>query len=257
MPEGDAVRRTARRLDLALVGQELTVGQLRVPSFATVDLAGSAVVGTVAVGKHLLTRLRRRDRPVTLHSHLRMDGRWVTGAAGSRPCAGPAHQVRVWLQSVTDQAVGLRLAEVKVVPTEQEQTLVGHLGPDVLAEDFDLELAVARLQAEPGRPVGLALLDQTRIAGLGTMWVSEACFLARAHPEAQVGTVSDLGAALDQVQSDMIAALTDSKPAARRRLRVYARDRQPCPRCGTMLRTVRVGRPSTDRQLYLCPRCQA
>ena len=89
MPEGDAVRRTARRLDAALAGGTLVRADLRVPRFATVDLRGMQVLGTHVVGKHMLTRLADDRREWTLHHHLRMDGSWRTGPPGSpgRPCA--------------------------------------------------------------------------------------------------------------------------------------------------------------------------
>ncbi len=79
MPEGDAVRRAAIRLDAALAGGTLLVAEVRVPRFAAVDLRGATVAGTATVGKHLLTRMVHRGRKITLHSHMRMDGRWVTG----------------------------------------------------------------------------------------------------------------------------------------------------------------------------------
>ena len=88
MPEGDAVRRTARALDEALAGRQLLRADLRVPRHATTDLSGMTVDRTAVAGKHLLTRLLGRAGRITLHTHLRMDGRWVTGAAGPRPIAG-------------------------------------------------------------------------------------------------------------------------------------------------------------------------
>ncbi|MFI2708463.1 DNA-formamidopyrimidine glycosylase family protein, partial [Nocardioides sp. CER28] len=74
MPEGDAVLRTARRLDRALTGGVLTRTDVRVPRYATVDLAGQPVTGTVTRGKHLLTRI---GADWTLHTHLKMDGSWA------------------------------------------------------------------------------------------------------------------------------------------------------------------------------------
>ena len=73
MPEGDIVARTARRLDLALAGRVLVRGELRWPDLGGTDLTGAAVVRNVPVGKHLLTRL---EDGRTLHTHLRMEGRW-------------------------------------------------------------------------------------------------------------------------------------------------------------------------------------
>ena len=57
MPEGDAVRRTADRLDRALAGQTLQQSDFRVPQLATTDLAGARVGHTATHGKHLLTRV--------------------------------------------------------------------------------------------------------------------------------------------------------------------------------------------------------
>lgn len=254
MPEGDAVRRTARRLDDALAGHPLLVADLRVPRFATVDLTGADVLPTEVRGKHLLTRLRRGGHDLTLHSHLRMDGRWVTAPAGPRPAAGPAHQIRVWLATSTTQAVGLRLAEVAVLPTSQEHRLVGHLGPDVLAEDFDVEIGVARLLEAPDRPLGEGLLDQRVVCGLGTMWASELAWHARADPTAPVAAAGELGPALARVRADMASAVVGSQAANRRLLRVYGH--KVCPRCNGTIRKVGVGRAPTDRALSWCPACQ-
>jgi endonuclease VIII len=136
MPEGDAVRRTARRLDEALAGQRLVRAELRVPRFATVDLRGATVLGTAPVGKHLLTRLSREGRALTLHHHLRMDGTWRIGQPGT-PRA-PAHLIRIWLGTSDTQAVGVHVHMVEVRRTVDEAAWIGHLGPDIMASDLDV-----------------------------------------------------------------------------------------------------------------------
>ena len=242
MPEGDAVRRTARRLDRTLAGREVVASDLRVPRYATTDLTGTHVLGTSVVGKHLLTRF---DDGRTLHSHLRMDGRWATGPAGQR--VGPGHQIRAVLRTEQTQAIGLRITMVQVIPTAREDLLVGHLGPDILAE------------AWPGvtldlRPVGEQLLDQTVVAGLGTIWVSEACFeagMAPAEPAAATSTAMD--SALTRIRHRMQRAIDTPRAA---RYDVYRRTGQPCRRCGTLIRDVVVGTAPTARRLYYCPTCQ-
>src|SRR5690349_25060129 len=105
MPEGDAVLRTARRLDRALTGGVLTRTDFRVPRFATADLRGEPVTGTTARGKHLLTRI---GDDWTLHTHLKMEGSWATLRPGQRwPKA--AHTARVVLVTATAEAVGFQL----------------------------------------------------------------------------------------------------------------------------------------------------
>ena len=77
MPEGDTVARQCRILDEALAGAVLTACELRVPREATADLVGWRVAEVRPRGKHLLMRLVppvAGPPPLTLHSHLMMDG---------------------------------------------------------------------------------------------------------------------------------------------------------------------------------------
>lgn len=238
MPEGDAVRRSALALNRALTGRSLTVSDFRVPRYATVSLVGQTVVETVAIGKHLLTRT---DGDLTVHSHRRMEGKWVTGEASLR--TGPGHQIRVVLRTAESAAIGVRLAMVEVARTCEEHRWVGHLGPDILAEDFDPQLPL------PARPVVEMLLDQRNLCGLGTMWAAETAFLAGANP---FRPATDLSEALAEVRHEMLASVTGARP----RMRVFERAGLPCQVCGTAIRSGRVGRPPHDRVTYWCPTCQ-
>lgn len=256
MPEGDAVRRTAGRLNEALAGLTLTRADLRVPRFATVELLGGQVLTTEVVGKHLLTRVMVRERALTLHTHLRMDGRWTIGPAGARPIGGPGHQIRAWLANERAQAVGLRLGVVEVLPTDAEQRAIGHLGPDILGPGFDADRAAARVLGTGDRPLVETLLDQTVLCGMGTIWAAETAFHARASPWTASARVAAIGTALAATRADMQRAL-----AARTRLQippyqVYGRRGQPCRVCGAGIRTGRVGQEPTDRITYWCPGCQ-
>ena len=255
MPEGDAVRRTAKRLDAALAGEVLTRADLRVPRFATADLRGWRVERTAVAGKHLLTRLTGPSGRLTLHTHLRMEGRWATGPAGTRPVAGPGWQIRAWLVGSSSQAVGLRLGNVDLVRTADERQLVGHLGPDILADDFDAVRAAARVAQEGSRPLAGALLDQSVVSGLGTIWAAEAAFAAQASPWTPAAQVPRLADALAQCRT----AMQRSVQAAGRRdapaYRVYGRAGQPCRRCATPIRSGRVGEPPRDRVAYWCLGC--
>lgn len=253
MPEGDAVRRTARRLDAALAGAVLARADLRVPRFATLDLRGMQVLGTEAVGKHLLTRLVDDRRALTLHHHLRMDGRWRTGPIG--PPGAPAHLIRVWLATADVQAVGVHVHMVEVRLTREEGHWIGHLGPDVMADDFDAA-AGARAVAQADRPVVEALLDQRVVSGLGTMWAAELAWAARVHPHTPSAAAPDLTGALSGIRARMWRALEVPRGVRRRELMVFERTGRSCPRCGTPIRAGRVGVAPMARPTYWCPRCQ-
>lgn len=255
MPEGDAVRRSARRLDAALAGGVLERAELRVPAFATIDLRGMTVQGTHAVGKHLLTRLVDESRAWTLHTHLRLDGAWRTGPVG--PPGAPSHLIRVWLATEARQAVGVRVHDVAVAPTAQEHLWVGHLGPDVLDDRFDPEAAAARLGLDHRGLVG-ALLDQRLVSGLGTMWASELAATIGRDPYTPVAVVEQdlLAAGLTRIRRRMLRAMGAPTWQQRRELLVFERTGEPCRTCGAPIRRGRVGQPPMDRPTYWCPSCQ-
>src|ERR1700753_2632899 len=81
MPEGDTVYRAAKDLREALAGQVLTRSDFRVPRFATVDLSGQTVTEVIPRGKHLLIRT---SADLTIHTHLKMEGRWRIRRASER-----------------------------------------------------------------------------------------------------------------------------------------------------------------------------
>ena len=80
MPEGDVLRLTAARLDAALRGAALVRAELRWGGLGDVDLTGREVAEVVAYGKNLLVRT---TDGWTVHSHLRMEGRWYVARTGS------------------------------------------------------------------------------------------------------------------------------------------------------------------------------
>jgi endonuclease-8 len=197
MPEGDVAWRVSRRLDAALRGRDLTASDLRWPSLATVDLAGRRVLGCTSRGKHILTRVDAGygDPPLTLHSHLRMEGSWHVHRTGEPWARSRSeHFVRAVLANDTWTAVGHKLGMLDLVPTASEDTLVGHLGPDVLGDDWDPDEALRRLRAEPARTIGDALLDQRNLAGVGTFFMTEGLFLRGLTPWTTVRDVPDLPA---------------------------------------------------------------
>ena len=124
----------------------------------------------------------------------------------------------------------------------------------------------ASLRAHRGRVKAL-LLNQAFIAGLGNIYVDEALFRAGVHPLAQASRVSrpralGLHAAIVEVLSEAIAAggssISDYADAQGRQggfqrfHRVYGREGEPCPACGTPIRRIVVGQRGT----HFCPRCQ-
>lgn len=262
MPEGDTVWRAARRLDRALTGSTLTGSDFRVPKHATSDLTGSTVTGTVARGKHLLTRFAPVDGPaVTLHTHLKMEGVWHVHRLGTR-WRRPVHEARVVLTTTDTEAVGFALGVVELLPTADEEGVVGHLGPDLLGPDWDEDEALRRMSAAPDRTIGEVLLDQTCLAGVGSVYRSELCFTSGVHPRTPVTAVPDLtrlvrrAKQMLELNRERNERATTGELRPGRRLWVYGRSGRPCLRCATLVCEEQLGEPGRERIAYWCPSCQ-
>jgi endonuclease VIII len=243
MPEGDALHRAARRLQV-LVGERLEVEtphpRARVTRVAE-RLDGRKLLGVEAVGKNLLLRF---EDGLVLRSHLRMTGRWqVLPRNGTR--RGTPWLV---LRGTQSEAV---LWNGPVL--ELDHSRVRSLGPDILADPPDLDAIVAKLRgADPRTPIGEALLDQRLVAGIGNLWRAEALWRARISPWRPLDELRDeeLRAALGEAARLMRGSL-DSGLKVRA---VYRKAGRPCPRCGSAIRSR--GQGDQNRIAYWCPECQ-
>lgn len=262
MPEGDTVWQAAQRLHRGLVGAPLLEVDLRWPGLSTLELTGRTTREVVARGKHLLHRL---SDGVTIHSHLKMEGSWRVGPApAGRPSAWGATDVRALVRTRNAVAVGRRLGMLDVVATSDEDTLVGHLGPDVLGPDWNLDIALTNLRRDPDVPVAVAMLDQRNLAGLGTVYVSESLFRQRISPWTPVGALPDVALShvverahrLISANRDVtVRTLTGSRVAGEEN-NVHGRAGRPCRLCGETVRVDPIGTAPHDRVMFHCPRCQ-
>ncbi|PPF14274.1 DNA-formamidopyrimidine glycosylase family protein [Rathayibacter rathayi] len=262
MPEGDTVYRSAHNLAEALDGEVLTRCNVRVPTYATVDLTGETIDAVVPRGKHLLMRVG----DALIHSHLKMEGSWHLYARceGERPTwQRPAFQARIVLETEDWQAVGFDLGLLEIVPRSAEEDVVGYLGPDLLGADWDPDEALRRLSADPERPIGLALLDQRIMAGLGNVYRAELCFLRGVLPTRPVRESGDLVRTIALAKRLITANRERAERTTTGNLRpgqelwVYGRNRRPCRRCGTAIARGELGDDELQlRVTYWCPHCQ-
>ncbi len=257
MPEGDTILHAARRVAAALVGREIVAIEAPQPRHLRERwperLADRAVRSVDSHGKHLFLRF---EGDITLHSHLRMTGKWGVYRRGERWRRSPR---RAWLV--------VRTAEHEVVQfdgpvlelmtesrTRFDQRLAA-LGPDILAERFDEPTFLRRLREDDHtRGIGDALLDQRNVAGIGNIWKSESCFAAEIDPWRRLADTSD---------TEILAIVREARPlmqasaehgGTRNRPRVYDRAGLPCPRCGALVRAR--GQGDDNRTTYWCPGCQ-
>jgi endonuclease-8 len=186
------------------------------------------------------------------------DGRTIS----ARQLANP--QIRAVVGTERWAAVGLRLGMLDLLPTSAEDTLVGHLGPDVLGPDWDPALAASHLRAAGRTPIGEALLDQRNLAGVGTLWASESLFLQRLHPWTAAADLeeTELSALVERAHRLIDTArhhAVQSSTGVRRlgeTSYVHGRSGRPCRRCGGTVRVAMIGTPPQERTMFYCPACQ-
>jgi endonuclease-8 len=151
-----------------------------------------------------------------------------------------------------------------------------HLGPDLIADSFELDEALHRLRLRKEVPLGEALLDQSAVAGIGNVWKSELCFNLRLDPFAPVAaaTEDELRAMLTMARKLMLETVERAPrrlpdpfaPRGGQRqtrsnhrhgqepLAVYERAGDRCHDCGDIIRMKPQG--EQHRSTYYCPTCQ-
>jgi endonuclease-8 len=243
MPEGDSLRRAAKRLQV-LVGETLEVETPHPRAAATgvaERLDGRRLESAEAVGKNLILRF---EGGLVLRSHLRMTGRWIVrerrASVRGRPwlvLRGSAREAVLWGGSVL----------------ELNARAIRRLGPDILAEAPDIDRMVANFRREhPRRAVGDAILDQRLVAGIGNVWKAESLWRARVSPWRPLGDVTD--EELQTVLEHAARLMRHSADVGAPPRAIYRSAGRPCPRCSTLIASR--GQGDDNRTAYWCPTCQ-
>lgn len=294
MPEGDTIYRAARALEKALAGRMVTGFETALALLARVDddapIVGRTVESVDARGKWCLLHLSARPEfvagtaatlanggPLILVTHMLMSGSWHVYRTGEKWWMARA-KMRVAITCGEMQAVAFNvpIAEFHTEQTLARSSQVPRLGPDVLGADFTTEAGIAAMntyaQAHPEAEVGVTLLNQRVMAGLGNVYKSEVAFAAGVHPFRAMSTVTprELATMVDVSAKYMKANVQDGASEGivtytgkRRtthamnvgdRLWVYGREGEECRRCGATV--VRRLQGSQARPTYWCPQCQ-
>ncbi len=260
MPEGDTIYRVAARMARYVDGHRVSAFTDRHGTFDPADFFGHMLVQTEARGKHLLMHFESGQ---IMHSHMGMTGAWHIYPKG-QPWQKPMQRCRLWFEFDDVQLVLFSPKLIEVFARERlpRHPLLGRLGPDLLSPEPDIDAACARLLAHKKLPLGVALMNQQLVAGLGNVYKSELMFIERLDPFKPVGTLSQtrIAEVLARGRTLMRRNL-DGSPRRTRytskgpRLWVYNRHRQPCFVCGeTIARTLQ---GDAGRSTYWCRSCQA
>jgi endonuclease VIII len=253
-PTADSVGPLAARISERFVGERVQRCATRHPGIAHLDLTGQRLQGTDAVGRHLLLHFD----DVTVHGHLRMDGRWVAGPRATEP----EWRRRLELRLETGWLTALDMAVLHAVAPGDEDEVVEHLGPDLRDPNPpDLDEIVERMTSRPGQPLVGALLDRRNVAGFDDVYAVEVCFICGASPFQPVRTIIGLreviavGAALIRTNSTCANQNTTGRRIDTSHHWVYGRAGSPCPVCRSVVADSHTC--STPRCCtFWCPSCQ-
>jgi formamidopyrimidine-DNA glycosylase len=273
MPELPEVETVARDLRQAVVGRRFeSVELLREDVVRTPPsdvframLAGQTVVSVDRRGKFLLLGLDGGDE---LMVHLGMTGHLIVCDAAA-PSVKHTH-----LRARLDDGRELRFDDIRRFgriaygsrALLEQSRVLPPLGLEPLSDEFSLS-EFERLLRRTTRSVKAALLDQARVAGLGNIYIDEACFVAgvrptrrchrlaraerlRLHEAIQVvlrKAIANRGSSIDDYRD-----LWNAQGRNQEALQVYGRGGQSCFRCSTILRRTVVG----GRTTVYCPHCQ-
>ena len=274
MPEGDTIFRAARTLNRALAGHRVTRFETALPQLARVNddapIAGRTVESVTSQGKWMVMRF---SGDLVLLTHMLMSGSWHIYRRGEQ-WRRPRIDMRVAVTTDDFVAVAFRvpIAEFHTSESLRRRRGFNQLGEDVLTEHFDEQEAFRSVRSRPDLEIGVALLTQSLVAGLGNVFKSEVCFDSQVNPFARVSALTDteLQDLIAHSRKFMLANVTDSsgdqivtytgfRRTTRRadpsqRLWVYKRAGQPCRKCGTPIQMRKQGLDA--RVTFWCPRCQ-
>jgi formamidopyrimidine-DNA glycosylase len=268
LPEVEIARRDLLRWlgGRRLVAAEATAGKpLRgaTTPAAVSRLAGRTVSSIDRRGKHLLWKL---DGGIGIHQHLGMTGKLVWRKRDAAEV--PFSRVRF---TVADGVVHFqdarRFGEFEIVPQKKLEALaeVRELGPDAL-EALPPASELRAALGSPRRPIKLALMDQSALAGIGNIQAAEILYLAKISPLAKLADLSDrqMRTLRSAIEKSLRSAIEEELPrgdsdieyveeGGRNPFRVYDREGEPCRRRdrAPIVRITQGGRST-----YYCPFCQ-
>jgi formamidopyrimidine-DNA glycosylase len=276
LPEVETVRRGA---EPHLRGRRLaalttTRDDLRwpLPLAALADLVGRRCTAVTRRSKYLLLHFDGPRAPVAL-VHLGMTGRFLVEPIARRAARPEWRKHEHWRMDFGDRLVRFvdprRFGALDVVAGEglAAHALLAHLGPEPLEPGFDgafLHRATRRRKAS----IKTLLMDAHVLVGVGNIYASEACWLARVRPRRAAGSLTRaqcdaLAAAVQQVLRAAIAAggtsfrdyvgVAEDAGFFARELAVYEREGEACRRCDARIRRATDGGRST----YWCGGCQS
>ncbi|MBM0067131.1 DNA-formamidopyrimidine glycosylase [Alkalicoccobacillus gibsonii] len=270
LPEVETVKRTLEELVVGKTIQSVDIGWPNIikrpadPTEFTTEVKGQTIHSMRRRGKFLLFDLD----DIVMVSHLRMEGRY--GVYKQEDAPVPHTHVTFGFSDGTE----LRYQDVRKFGTmhlfekgkEEETMPLTQLGVEPFDEEFTVELLTNASQ-KTTRKIKPFLLDQKTVVGLGNIYVDEALFRARIHPERLAHSLTD--EEFQKLHHSIVETLSEAVQLGgssiksyvngqgemgmfQQTLEVYGRKNEPCKHCEDTIIRIVVG----GRGTHYCPTCQ-
>lgn len=270
MPELPEVETVVRDIARPVQGQVLS--RLELAQGAKRSLEGNLASFNAAVANHKVKAVTRRAKYIVIHLdnhsaisvHLRMTGRLYLPQA--------KRKISPYVRAVFHFKSGRKLlfedtrrfGKIKFWP--DPEVLNNQLGFEPLESAFTVQALTELLQASR-RQIKPFLLDQTKIAGLGNIYVDEALWRSAVHPLRITESLSkseikllwkairlvlEAGIRNNGTTFDSFYFGEGKKGNYASLLKVFDRTGQPCSRCKTKIIKIKVAQRGT----HICPQCQ-
>src|SRR5919204_5844535 len=262
MPELPEVETVRARLEPKLVNRRLERVEIFDPRLTrpfepagvAAELEGERIAALERRGKYLVVRF---ESGRVLLIHLRMTGQLLHANGGPLPQNDPHRRAVVRLDDGSDviyRDVRRFGTWLLVEPGELAGYLAERVGREPLAREFTAK-RLAEVAAGRRAPIKTVLLDQRRVAGVGNIYADEALWRARVHPLRPAGELDarelralhrGIRRALEAGIARQGATLRDyaqpngASGSMQHEFKVYGREDEPCPRCGSAIVKTRV-----------------
>lgn len=251
-------------------GKELSATQLKGLKIKDIRRRGKVLMLDLDGDNSLLVHLKMTGQLVVEPSK----GRRFAGGHPTKSMAGrlPDSSTRVAVTFTDGSKLFFndqrKFGWMRLVPATEvdEWEFLKKMGPEPLGPNFllkDFAASITRRKA----PIKAVLLDQTTLAGMGNIYVDESLHLAKIHPSRLANSlkteeVEKLHSAIRQVLKAALGyggtSFTNYINALGVKgnyldyARVFRREGQKCPVCGTTIEKTRVA----GRGTHFCPKCQ-
>jgi len=262
MPEGHSVQRTANWFNKNLAGSKIKVDSPQGRFETSAKLVNNRVLLRArAIGKQLFLDF---DNQLTVRIHLGIYGKWRYFDSAKVETVG---QVRARFFTKTAMADLRGPTVCEVIPTSAVDVHENRLGPDPTNPDpkkLNQRRFVQRVLASKSA-IGLLLMNQSVISGVGNVYRAELLFRAKISPhrlgnqltQKQAQELWDDSVKLMKVGVAKGFMVTKEEQLSSKKIHVdrnyvYKREGQKCLRCRSNV----VLEVMASRKLYWCPGCQ-